>query len=115
MKSNEVNDPKVWYELSKGVALEAMQNTIQNLWDDYREKRDKLEEMGFNADMLNLEPKEVVQNVLPKNEEATVQALLTNGGVNKAGLLFKVGVVVANSRVVFEEGGMRRQVEDSIG
>ena len=45
--------------------------------------------MEFNVDLLDLEPTQVVNHPLPENEEAAIQALLENGGINKAGSLFR--------------------------
>ena len=41
-------------------------------------------------------------HILPANEEEAIQALMKNGGVNKAGSLFCVGISVVNCRVVLE-------------
>ena len=58
--------------------------------------------MKFNAELLDLEPNHVENHVLPANEEEAIQALMKNGGVNKAGSLFRVGISVVNCRVVLE-------------
>ncbi len=58
--------------------------------------------LEFNAELFDLEPVMVVNHPLPINEEARIQVLMKNGGVNKAGSLFCVGISVANSRVVLE-------------
>ena len=70
---------------------------MQDLFNNYHTRRVELADMGFNAELLDLEPPRVVNHPLPKNKEVAVQALLTNGGVNKAGSLFWIGVYVANS------------------
>jgi len=36
------------------------------------------------------------------NEKEAIQALMKNGGVNKAGSLFRVGISVVNCRVVLD-------------
>jgi hypothetical protein len=102
MTGNAVNDPKVRFELGEGGAPEAEQKRMRDLYSDYCATREELAGMEFNVDLLDLEPPQVTDLPIPENEEAAIQALLENGGVNKAGSLFRVGVCVANSRVVLE-------------
>jgi hypothetical protein len=102
MTANAVNDAKIRFEFGKGGGPEKQQERMQDLFDDYCKKREELADMEFNAELLDLEPPWVVNHPLPENKEAAVQALLRNGGVNKAGGLFQIGVSVANSRVVLE-------------
>ena len=47
-------------------------------------------------------PKQVEEVVLPANEEAVINLLIKNKEMNKAGSLYKAGVIVANSQVVLE-------------
>ena len=54
---------------------------------------------------------EMVSNPFPIDKEATIQALVKNGGVNIARSLFRVGISVTNSRVVLET--LRRTKEQS--
>ena len=58
--------------------------------------------MEFNAELLDLEPNHVENQILPANEEEAIQALMKNGGVNTAWSLFRVGISVVNCRVVLE-------------
>ena len=102
MTANAVNDPKVRFELGEGGAPEAEQKRISDLYTDYCTTRDDLGNMEFNAELLDLEPNHVENHVLPANEEEAIQALMKNGGVNKAGSLFRVGISVVNCRVVLE-------------
>ena len=102
MTANAVNDPKVRFELGEGGAPEAEQKRISDLYTDYCTTRDDLGNMEFNAELLDLEPNHVEIHVLPANEEEAIQALMKNGGVNKAGSLFRVGISVVNCRVVLE-------------
>ena len=111
MTANAVNDPKVRFELGEGGAPEAEQKRITDLYNDYKATRQRLDHLEFNAELFDLEPATVVNHPLPIDEEATIQALVKNGGVNKAGSLFRVGTSVANSRVVLET--LRRIKEQS--
>jgi hypothetical protein len=70
-----------------------------------------LDHLEFNTELFDLEPATVVNHPLPIDEEAAIQALVKNGGVNKAGSLFRVGISVANCRVVLET--LRRMKEQS--
>ncbi len=102
MTANAVNDPKVRFELGEGGAPQAEQKRITDLYDDYKATRQRLDHLKFNVELLDLEPATMVNHPLPIGKEATIQALVKNGGVNKAGSLFRVGISVANSRVVSE-------------
>ena len=92
----------ICFELGNGGAPEAKQKRISDLYTDYCATRDDLGNMEFNAELLDLEPNHVENHVLPANEEEAIQALMKNGGVNKAGSLFRVGISVVNCRVVLE-------------
>jgi hypothetical protein len=109
MTANAVNDPKVQFELGEGGVPEHEQRRVENLVNDYQKSRDKLAELGFNADILDLKPKTVVNQVLPASKEAAIDALMKKGGANKAGSLFRVGISVANSRVVSEACNQTKQ------
>jgi hypothetical protein len=102
MTANAVNDPKVRYELGEGGAPEAEQKRIADLVEDYHQSRDELAELGFNADILDLQPKVAENHPILADEEAAIEALMKKGGANKAGSLFQVGISVANCRVVLE-------------
>jgi hypothetical protein len=111
MTANAVNDPKVRYELGEGGAPEAEQKRITDLVEDYQQSRSELAELGFNADILDLQPKVAVNQSIPADEEAAIEALMKKGGANKAGSLFRVGISVANCRVVLET--LRRTKEQA--
>lgn len=100
MTANAVNDPKVWYELGDGGAPQAAQERLEALVQEYNASGDKLAAMGFNAELLDLEPTRVVDDTIPENEEARIDAIVKSGAINKAGTLFRCGISVANSREV---------------
>ena len=102
MTANVVNDLKVRYELEEGGAPEAEQKRIADLIEDYHQPRDELAGLGFNADILGLQPKVAVNQSIPADEEVVIEAHMKKGGANKAGSLFRVGISVVNCRVVLE-------------
>ncbi len=69
MTANAVNDPKVWYELGEGGAPEAEQKRIADLVEDYHQSRDELAGLGFNVDILDLQPKVAVNQYRSSHEE----------------------------------------------
>jgi hypothetical protein len=94
--------PKVRHELGEGGAPPDAGERMQLLLDDYKRQALELTSLGFNGDLLDLEPPSVVDTSIPEGEEAQIQLLLANGRVTKAGGLFKAGVHLANGRVVNE-------------
>ena len=80
MTANEVNDPKVRYELGEGGAPEAEQKRIADLVEDYHQSRDELAELGFNADILDLQPKVAENHPIPADKEVVIEALMKKGG-----------------------------------
>ena len=102
MTANVVNDLKVRYELEEGGAPEAEQKRIADLIEDYHQPRDELAGLGFNADILGLQPKVAVNQSIPADEEVVIEAHMKKGGANKAGSLFRVGISVVNCHVVLE-------------
>lgn len=102
MTGNAVNDPKVAYELgADGAPIEA-QDRMHALVDDYSKASQMLTTLGYNGNVLDLAPRQVKDFPLPADEEAAVQQLMMNKGMNKAGSLYKAGEIMANSRVVLE-------------
>ena len=102
MTGNAANDPKVAYELGPDGAPVEAQERMNSLVEDYSKSSLTLTSLGFNGDVLDLEPRRVQDVVLPEDEEAAVQQLMKNKGINKAGSLYKAGEIMANSRVVLE-------------
>jgi hypothetical protein len=102
MTGNAANDPKVAYELGPGGAPDDAQARIESLVEDYGERSNELTGLGFNGDIFDLAPRRVQEIDLPANEEAAINLLIKNKGMNKAGSLYKAGVIMANSRVVLE-------------
>ena len=102
MTGNAANDPKVAYELGPGGAPEKAQVRIEELVKDYADCSNRLTSLGFNGGVLDLDPRRLNEYTLPVDEEAAVEQLVNNKGMNKAGSLYKAGVIMANSRVVLE-------------
>ena len=59
-------------------------------------------ELGFNGNVLNIEPPRVKKRAFLEDEEKQIQAIIDNKTINKAGGLFRCGVHIANSDVVLE-------------
>ena len=89
-------DTYLWHELNRAVYIPCFAGKIPV------EPVHDLGKIEFNAELLDLEPNHVENHVLPANKEEAIQALMKNGGVNKAGSLFRVGISVVNWRVVLE-------------
>ena len=101
MTANAVNDPKVRHELGEGGAPAAEQERLAALVVDYGAKADGLTAAGFNGELLDLEPRQVLDaTIVPESEEEAAQKIVAENGMTKAGRLYKAGTIVANSRVV---------------
>ena len=58
--------------------------------------------LGFNGGLLDIKAKVVEKIILPVNDKSAVQAIIDKKAINRAGGLFKLGVVVANYGVIME-------------
>ena len=63
--------------------------------------------MGYNNEMLDVELVEVEEATIMADEEVQIEHLVTNKLINKAGGLFKTGLIVANDARVVLEGAKR--------
>ena len=95
-------DPKVRHELGVGGAPQESLVRMEELVKDYAQSGKKLTEMGYNGEILDLQPRIVVDYICPATEEAQIEHIVKNKLVSSAGGLFKAGVLIANSRVVLE-------------
>ena len=59
MLENALNDPKVRWEMGDGGAPEEASRRMELLLKDYQEGARRLTQMGFNGDVLDLEPPRV--------------------------------------------------------
>ena len=84
---------------------------LYSIEQEHHQSRDELADLGFNADILDLQPKVAENHPIPADEEGAIEALMKNGGANKAGSLFRVGISVVNCRVVLET--LRRTKEQA--
>ena len=112
MTRNAVNDPKTRWELGEGGAPEEGTARLVILVDDYNVGAKKVEEMGFNKNILSLRPPVVSTPKIPEGEEAQIQALVDGKAINKAGAMFKLGLQVANSRVMLEANKRMVKLEE---
>ena len=85
MSRNALNDPKVRWELGEGGAPEEATERLNLLMKDYKEGAERLTRMGFNGEVLDLEPSRVQEKVIPEGEEAQIKALIKNKSTNSAG------------------------------
>ena len=103
MTRNCLKDPKIRFELGEGGAPEDVQRMMVLLEDDYKKASNKLGQMGFNREVLDLELKVAdVPDEITKDEEKLIQKIIDTKAVNSAGKLFKLGIYMANSKVVLE-------------
>ena len=100
MTGNAALDPKVRYELGVGGAPAEARNQMETLQAEYASTSKELTEKGYNGKVLNLELPVVRNATLLADEDATVDHIVKNRLINKAGGLFKAGILIANSRAV---------------
>ena len=105
-------DPKVRFEFGPGGAPAKAADCMDQFWDEYNQTAVILTEMGYNGGMLDIEPPEVQQYVIPESEEAQIEHIVANKLMHKAGGLYKAGLIVVNARVVLE-GAMRVTVAEA--
>ena len=67
--------------------------------------------LGFNSVLLKIKAKVVEKIIPPINDEAAVQAIIENKEINRAGGIFKLGVVVANCGVIMESAKRIKETE----
>jgi hypothetical protein len=75
---------------------------MDELRAEYKNAAEILTTMGYNGEMLDVEPVEVEEATIPADKEAQIEHLVASKLINKAGGLFKTGIIVANARVVLE-------------
>jgi len=102
MTRNAAQDPKTCWELGKGGAPEEGTERLSMLVSNYKVGAKRVEEMGSNKNILSLWPPLVLRSKIPEGEEAQIQALVDGKAINKAGAMFKLGLQVANSRVMLK-------------
>ena len=81
--ANAVNDPKVRHELGEGGgAPAAEQERLTALVVQYGTKSDGLTAAGFNGELLDLEPRQVIdETIIPESEEEQAQKILVYAGM----------------------------------
>ena len=111
MTANAVNNPKVRYELGEGGAPGGEKERLESLVADYRKSGEDMIELGFNGELLDLQPVEVATHMLPENEAAAVKLIVDNGSMNSAGSLFWAVIFVANCSTLLQECKQKWQQE----
>ena len=100
MTGNAALDSKVRHELGEGGAPAESTNNIEKLVDDYANIGRQLTQLGYNGEVLDLEPPVAKNAALLADEDAEVDYIVKNRLINKAGGLFKAGLQIANCRAV---------------
>jgi hypothetical protein len=102
MTGNTANDLKVRYKLGdRGVLLEASDQLIA-LHAEYRRAGDALTSIGLNGAMFDIKLKKAKPATVFINDKARINHIIDNHLINKAGGLYKTGLIVANCRIVVE-------------
>ncbi len=102
MTGNAALDPKVRYELGGGGAPAESSKRMEKLVEDYKSASKELTEKGYNGKVLDLELPVARNATLLADEDAAVEPIVKNRLINKAGGLFKTGLLIANSRAVVQ-------------
>jgi hypothetical protein len=71
---------------------------------EYKISAKSLTPMGFNGELLDCKLPKIKKKPVFCNEEAQIQHIIDNKLLNKAGGLYKTGLIIANCRVVVEAG-----------
>ncbi len=100
MTGNAALDPKVQHELGEGGAPAELTSKMEKLVDDYADIGWQLTQLGYNGEVLDLEPPVATNSALLADEDAEVDYIVKKRLINKAGGLFKAGLQIANSRAV---------------
>jgi len=102
MTGNAANDPKVRHELGDGGAPPEAAIRMKALNKEYRKTAKVLTGMGFNGGVMDVKLPKVKKAGVFEDNKARIQYLVDNRCMNKAGGLFKTGLLVANCQVVNE-------------
>jgi hypothetical protein len=111
MTGKAAEDPKVRHELGEGGAPPAAARRLAALNKEYIISATTLTAMGFNGELLDCELPKVKKQPVFRDEEAQIQHIVDNKLLNKAGGLYKTGLIVANCRVVLEAGKRMAELE----
>ena len=100
MTRASLNNPKVRWELGEGGAPEEGTVRLELLLEEYKRVAAKASVLGYNGEVLDLEPARVEERHIPDGEDDQVKALVEAKTINKAGTLFKCGTNMVNGRVM---------------
>ena len=88
--------------MGDGGAPEEASRRMELLLKEYQEGARRLPQMGFNGDELDLEPPRVEEAEYLDGDEEKIEAIIKNKIISRAGGLCKIGVNVADCRVLLE-------------
>jgi hypothetical protein len=104
-------DPKIRHELGEKGPPPAVEKCFSALNNKYKIASKTLTAMGFNGAMLDCELPKVKKKPVFHDDKAQIQHIVDNKLLNKAGGLYKTGLIVANCRVVVEAGKRLEELE----
>ena len=109
MTEKAVEDTKD--KLGKGGALPATARHLATLDKEYKIAAKTLMAIGFNGELLDCKLLNKKKQPVFCDEETQIQYIINNKLLNKAGGLNKTGLIIANYRVVVEEGKRMTELE----
>ena len=89
--------------MGEGGAPEEASVHLKLLKDEYKRAAAKVSVLGYNGEVLDLEPARTDERHLPEGEDTQVKVLVeAKKRINKAGTLFKCGTNMINGRVMLK-------------
>jgi hypothetical protein len=104
MTRNAVNDERVRFESGEGGAPPEMARRMELLVEDYHDHKKTLDILGFNGNTLDIEiPVALTSDKeITEDEEKQIDEIIKKKAIAKSGKLFKMGIHIANCKVVLE-------------
>ena len=114
MTRNAVNDERVRYEMGDGGAPPEIAQRMELLVEDYHEHRRTLQRLGFNGNIFDVEIPVVkrAEKEITVDEEKQIEMIIQKKAIAKSGKLFKMGIHIANCKVVLEAQKRIKVLED---
>ena len=114
MTRNALNDERVRFESGEGGAPPEMARRMELLVCDYREHKKTLDELGFNGNTFDVEipVTTCADTEITVDEEKQIETIIKQKAIAKSGKLFKMGIHIANCKVVLEAQKRVKIMED---
>ncbi len=87
-----VNNPKISHKLGNGGVPKYATHRLELLVEDYKKSSRTLEQLGFNSNVLNIEPQEMEVRVFSDDDEAEIHAIIDSKTTNGARGLYTCGI-----------------------